>query len=109
MSVKCPNCRSVLENGTSVCPYCGLILKKPGRSYWGKFFLWLFYGYNLLMALALATCIHGCSEDIFGLPADAEPLGTIVSSSIIKFLVILWVTGAICTGLAAFLTRPRKL
>lgn len=109
MLTKCPECGAEISDSASKCPHCGKILKKPARGFWGKFFLGLFIGYNILMAAGLVSVVHGCSSEITGASSEVEELAAATGTTIgITFIVIIWAAGAIITGLPALLTRPGK-
>ena len=102
MLIKCPECNAEVSDSALKCPKCGKVLRKPKRSVMGKIFLWLFYGFNVLMLLWLVGGMNAASE--------AERAGAQIGTGIgVAFIIFIWAVGDIITGLLALMTRQRKI
>lgn len=106
--IKCSECGSEVSSSALSCPKCGKQLRKPKRSIFGKICLWLFYLYNLLMVVWLVGGMSAVSEKTATLATDAERAGAAIGTGLgITMILIIWVIGAVITGLFALLTRPK--
>lgn len=106
--IKCSECGSEVSNSALSCPKCGKQLRKPKRGIFGKICLWLFYLYNLLMIVWLVAGMNAVSEKTATLATDAERAGAAIGTGLgITMILIIWVIGAVITGLFALLTRPK--
>ena len=106
--IKCPECGSEVSNSALSCPKCGKQLRKPKRGIFGKICLWLFYLYNLLMVAWLVGGGSAVSEKTATLATDAERAGAAIGTGLgVTMILIIWVIGAVITGLFALLTRPK--
>ena len=64
MLVKCAECGADVSDSAVKCSQCGKQLKKLKRGFFGKFFLWLFYLFNILMLLWVIAGVNAASEDV---------------------------------------------
>lgn len=106
--IKCPECGSEVSDSALKCPKCGKQLRKPKRGFFGKIFLWLFYIYNALMVWWLVSAFITTAEVMDGVVTEAEKAGAAIGTGIgVTMILVIWVTGAIITGLLALMTRPK--
>lgn len=107
MLTKCPECGAEISESAMKCPHCGKQLKKPKRSIMGKIFLWLFYLFNLYMFVGLIRGINAVSNKYEAI-SEAEKLGASIGAGLgFSAILIIWVIGAVITGLLALMTRPK--
>ena len=89
------------------CPTCGAVLRKYKRGFFGKLIIFVFWGFNVLMAL----WIFSGTQSAFGYQTDlwvAEALGVSIGTGIgVTMLIFIWLIGAIILGMMALLTRPK--
>ena len=79
----------------------------PQRGFFGKLFLWSFYGFNVLMLIWLVGGVCSASQDISQLQG-AEQVGATIGTGLgAFFIIIIWVLGDIILGLLALVSRPR--
>lgn len=107
--IKCPECTKEVSDSALKCPHCGKQLKKAKRGFFGKIFLWLFYGFNLLMLFWMIGGTNAAVEQSATLVTDAEKTGAAIGTGLGVFMiVVIWVLGDIITGLLALITRPKN-
>ena len=106
--IKCPECGSEVSDSALKCPKCGKQLRKPKRGVFGKLFLWLFYLYNAFMAWWLISGSMEASKVIDTAASEAEKAGAAIGTGMgVTMILIIWVIGAVITGLLAIMTRPK--
>ncbi len=106
--IKCPECGSEVSDSALKCPRCGKQLKKPKRGVFGKLFLWLFYLYNAFMAWWLISGAMEASKVMDTAVSEAEKAGAAIGTGMgVTMILIIWVIGAVITGLLAIMTRPK--
>ena len=65
--------------------------------------------YNLLMVAWLVGGVSAVSEKTATLATDAERAGAAIGTGLgVTMILIIWVIGAVITGLFALLTRPKS-
>lgn len=107
--IKCPECGKEVSSSALKCPNCGKQLRKAKRGFWGKIFLWLFYGFNIFMLWWMIGGISVSSDTIAATASDAERAGATIGAGLGLFiLIIIWVIGDIITGLLALVSRPKN-
>ncbi len=105
--IKCPECSVDVSDSAMKCPSCGVQLRKPTRSGFGKIVKWGFIGFNFLMLLWLVMGMGQAAEGIESM-SEAEQAGTAIGAGIGAVLIIgLWVAGDFILGLFMFFTRPK--
>ncbi len=105
--MECPTCGKEVSNKANSCPSCGAVLRKPRRGIMGKIIVWVFWGFNILMAVWIygggkATVEQG--EGLSGAEAVGHAIGTGIGMTA---LIILWLIGSVILGIMALLTRPK--
>ena len=105
--IKCPECGKEVSDSVFTCPNCGKELRKPKRSFMGKVFLWIFYGWNALMLLWLVGGLSSVSD--MEANSAAEQAGAAIGTGIgVMMIMTIWFLGAAITGLVAYFTRAKK-
>lgn len=78
------------------------------RGVFGWFFLLLFLGFNLLMALAFFGGMSSVG-DMPSATSEAETAGRAIGTTLAGGMILLvWALGSVITGLLAMLTRGSK-
>ncbi len=109
MLVKCPECGAEVSDTAMSCPQCGKQLRKPKRGFFGKVFLWLFYGFNVLMLLWFIGGMNAASDVATKAVSEAEKAGASIGASIgAAYILFVWAIGDVITGLLAWITKPRS-
>ena len=108
--VKCSECGNEVSDDALKCPKCGKQLRKPKRTVFGKICIWGFYLFNAFMAWWLYAGFNAASEATSGrLMTEAEKAGAAIGTGMgAAFIIMIWVVGAVITGLFALLTRPKS-
>lgn len=107
--INCPECNKEVSDQALKCPNCGKQLRKPKRGFVGKLFLWLFYGFNILMLWWMVAGMSGAAKVSATAVSEAEKAGAAVGTGIgFIMIVFIWVLGDIITGLLALMTRPKN-
>lgn len=105
--IECPTCAHQVSTTASACPSCGAILRKPKRGIFGKLIIFLFWGFNILMGVAIWAGTQNAVESSQGL-TGAEAAGAAIGTGLgFTMLAVIWLAGAILLGLMAILTRPK--
>jgi len=105
--VHCPECMSDVSDSAMRCPSCGVQLRKPTRSFFGKLVKWTFIIFNLLMAWWLLGGIGSALEGVEAM-SEAEQAGAAIGTGIGAFLILaIWAFGDLILGLLVLFTRPR--
>jgi hypothetical protein len=84
------------------------VLRRAKRGIFGKFALFAFWAFNLLMIVSIwggtKSAVEG-QQAMTGAEAAGAAIGTGIGVGI---LLIIWVIGAVILGLMALLTRPKS-
>lgn len=106
--IQCPECSTDVSDTALKCPSCGVQLRKPTRSLFGKIIKWTFIGFNILMPLWLFAGMDAATEGMDSM-SEAEQAGTAIGAGIGGMLVVsIWVFGDIILGLFVLFTRPKS-
>lgn len=106
--ISCPECNGSVSDTALKCTHCGVQLRKPTRSLFGKIIKWGFIGFNLLMALWMWGGMKAASTAIDTSASGAEQAGAAIGTGIGAALIIaVWVAGAVILGLFVMFTRPK--
>ena len=106
--MNCPECTSQVSDQAMACNHCGVQLRKPTRSFFGKLMKWLFVAFNAIMLLWLWSYFGVIDDSMTSSVSEAEVAGTAIGGTIgTGILVTLWVFGDIILGLFVLLTRPK--
>jgi len=107
--IACPECTTEVSDAALKCPKCGVQLRIPQRSGFGKFAKWALIIFNVLMVLwmfqAFVISGQGLSEATSGAEEIGTGLGVMAGLGIISCV---WVMGDIVLGLVVLLTRPKS-
>jgi ssDNA-binding Zn-finger/Zn-ribbon topoisomerase 1 len=105
--IECPTCQNRVSTTAKSCPSCGAVLRKAKRGIFGKFIIFLFWAFNILMVAWIWGAIKLTSEHSAGL-SGAEAAGAAIGTGLgITMIVFVWLFGAVILGLMALLTRPK--
>ena len=86
------------------------IIETRRRGVFGWVFLLMFWGWNILMAVALLGGLSNTSTTFQSLTSDAERAGHAFGTGLgVMMLMSLWTSGAIILGLIVLLTRGKKV
>ena len=100
----CPECQVEVSDTAIKCPKCGVQLRKPTRSGFGKFVKWGFIGFNILMLVWFVSGMNAATEGASTM-SDAEAIGTGLGAMVI---FAIWGFGDIVGGIFMLLTRPKS-
>lgn len=85
-------------------------VEKRRRGIIGKFFVLLFWAFNLLMLFAMIVGVGGNAEQYQLLSSDAERAGYAAGTAIgVGFLLAIWAAGSAILGLFVLFTRGSKI
>lgn len=105
--ISCPECQNSVSDSAFKCPNCGVLLRKPKRSFMGKLFKWSFIGFNILMAFWFFAGMSNATRGIENLNG-AEQAGAAIGTGLGAFIILtVWVIGSIILGLFVMFTRPK--
>ena len=106
--MKCPACDKEISDQAFKCPHCGKQLRRPQRGFFGKIFLWLFYGFNALMLWWMIVGMSGAAKQVATAASEAEQTGAAIGTGLGFFMIlVIWVLGDIIIGLLTLITRPK--
>ncbi len=106
--VACKECKEQISNQAFKCPKCGVRLRRPKRSLFGKLCKLVFIAFNILMAFWIFGGVSHNVSDMNGLNS-AEHAGAVIGTGLaVGMLITLWVAGDIILGLFTLLTRPSR-
>jgi hypothetical protein len=105
--IKCPECSTEVSDSALKCTKCGVQLRKPKRSLFGKLVKWGFIGFNILMAAWMWGGMSAATEGMEKL-SGAEQAGAAIGTGLGAALIIgIWSAGDIILGLFVLFTRPK--
>lgn len=106
--INCPECNAEVSDTALRCSKCGVQLRKPTRSGFGKFVKWVFILFNILMLIWMVAGL-GSSTEGYEAMSEAEKAGTAIGTGLgAMFLFIIWAVGDVILGIATLLTRPKS-
>lgn len=80
------------------------------RGIFGWIFVFLFWGFNAVMAFSLFAGIQAASNDTAGLTSDAQAAGAAIGTVIgVGMILTIWALGAAILGLFVYFTQGRKV
>jgi hypothetical protein len=107
--ISCPECNGSVSDTALKCTHCGVQLRKPTRSLFGKIIKWGFIGFNLFMAFSMWVGLKAASTSIDATTSGAEHAGAAIGTGIgAALLTAVWVAGAVILGLFVMFTRPKN-
>ena len=101
---KCSECQTEVSDTALKCPKCGVQLRKPTRTTFGKIVKWGFIAFNVLMLIWLVAGLNAASEGA-GTMSDAEAVGAGIGA---MFIFFIWGFGDIVGGIMLLVTRPKS-
>ncbi len=105
--ITCPECSTEISDTALKCTKCGVQLRKPQRSGFGKLVKWGFVGFNILMLLWMIGGINGATEGMEAM-SQAEQTGVAIGTGIGAMLIVgIWLAGDIILGMFVMFTRPK--
>jgi len=106
--INCPECKTEVSESALKCPKCGVQLKKPTRSTFGKIIKWSFIVFNVFMFIWLIAGTGSATQGMENMN-EAQRSGAAIGTGIGAFLIImLWALGDVILGLVVFFTRPKS-
>lgn len=106
--VNCPECKTEISDTALNCPKCGVQLRKPTRSFFGKLVKWSFALFNILMAVWLVGGMSSATKHMGTAMSEAEKAGAAIGTGLGAAVILgIWVCGAIILGLFVLFTRPK--
>ncbi len=106
--IACPECKSEVSSVALKCPKCGVQLRKPTRTFFGKLVKYSFIGFNLLMLFWMIAGMGAASESYQQGMNEAQRAGAAVGTGIGAMLILaIWFFGDVILGIFVMLTRPK--
>jgi hypothetical protein len=106
--VNCPECQAEVSDTALKCTKCGVQLRKPKRSFFGKIVKWGFFLFNILMVVWLVGGMNAATEGMQAM-SEAEQAGAAIGTGIgAMMILVIWVFGDIILGLFFLFTRPKS-
>ncbi len=106
--VNCPECQAEVSDTALKCTKCGVQLRKPKRSFFGKIVKWGFILFNILMVVWLVGGMNAATEGMQAM-SEAEQAGAAIGTGIgAMMILVIWVFGDIILGLFFLFTRPKS-
>jgi len=107
--IACPECTTEVSDAALKCPKCGVQLRIPKRTGFGKFAKSAFIIFNVLMLVWMLYGFFVTGSVASEATSDAERIGTGIGAMAGLGLVsCVWVVGDIILGLTVLLTRPKS-
>ena len=107
--ISCPECQSDVSDAALKCPSCGVQLRKPKRTFFGKLVKYSFILFNLIMAYWIFAGLGGASEQYSELSSEAEKAGAAIGTGLGVMLIAgIWFVGDVILGLFVLFTRPKS-
>ena len=106
--VNCPECQAEVSDTALKCTKCGVQLRKPKRTFFGKIVKWGFILFNILMVVWLVGGMNAATEGMLAM-SEAEQAGAAIGTGIgAMMILVIWVFGDIILGLFFLFTRPKS-
>lgn len=106
--INCPECSTEVSETATRCPHCGVQLRKPKRTLFGKLIKWSFIGFNLLMLVWFVGGMSAATEGMEAL-SGAEQAGAAIGTGLSATMILgLWCIGDFILGLFVLFTRPKN-
>ncbi len=106
--INCPECQTEVSDTALKCTKCGVQLRKPKRSIFGKIAKWGFVIFNILMIVWLIGGMMSATDGMEAM-SEAEQAGTAIGTGIgVMMIFIIWAFGDFILGLSVLLTRPKS-
>ena len=107
--IACPECSTEVSDTAMSCVKCGVPLRKPKRSFFGKLFKYTFILFNLLMLWWLIAGMGAASEVVESAGSSAEQAGAAIGTGLGAMMIFgIWVVGDFILGLFVLFTRPKS-
>lgn len=107
--IACPECDHQVSDSAFKCSQCGVQLRKPKRSFFGKLCKWGFILFNLLMAVWMFAYFGTIGEGMNGAASQAEQTGTAIGGTLgVGMLLLFWALGDVILGMFVLFTRPKS-
>ena len=107
--IKCPECQTEVSDTALKCTKCGVQLRKPKRTFFGKLVKWGFIAFNLIMVIWLVSYWSSAGDVINTAASDAEQAGAAIGATIgTGFLFGIWGFGDVVLGICLLVTRPKS-
>lgn len=92
--IACPECTGSVSDTAIKCTHCGVQLRKPVRSLFGKIVKFGFIAFNAIMALWLWSGMSAASQGIDATTSGAEHAGAVIGTGLGAIMIIgLWFLG----------------
>lgn len=106
--IQCPECSTEVSDMALKCAKCGVQLRKPKRSVFGKIIKWTFVLFNIFMGWWLVAGMHVATKTMETASRGAAHAGAAIGTGLGAAMIIgLWGFGDIILGLFVILTRPK--
>lgn len=106
--INCPECKAEVSETALKCQKCGVQLRKPTRSGFGKIVKWGFIVFNIFMIIWFVTGMNAATEGMEKL-SEAEQAGAAIGTGIGAMMIIfIWGFGVVVGGVFMLLTRPKS-
>lgn len=112
--VACRECKEQISDEATKCPKCGVRLKKPQRSFFGKLCKGAFILFNLFMLWGVFAGVNNAEKHRPEQPdsvltqnqrEEAYNAGVGLGTGL---MVIFWAAGDVVLGLFVLFTRPKN-
>lgn len=106
--INCPECSAEVSDQAMKCAKCGVQLRKPKRSFFGKIVKYLFIAFNALMLISFYTGMSSASKTMETATGSAEQAGAAIGTGLGAAMILgIWGFGAVILGLFVLFTRPK--
>ena len=106
--INCPDCKESVSDAAFKCPKCGVRLRKPTRTLFGKLIKYSLIAFNILMLAWLIGGMNAATKTM-GTMSGAEQAGAAIGTGLgAMMIVVIWVIGDVILGLFTLLTRPKE-
>jgi len=106
--INCPECQAEVSDTALKCTKCGVQLRKPKRSGFGKLVKWGFIAFNILMLIWFVGGMNAATEGV-GMMSEAEQAGAAIGTGLGAMMIFaIWGFGDIVGGIFFLITRPKS-